>query len=70
MARVVGMAEAAGAEVRHWLILVWVYLLGKVSRDLEQRLLHRLGHWEQWILLELMEPTTSEKGTHQSVPFF
>jgi hypothetical protein len=27
MARFVGMVEAAGAEVRHWLILVWVYLL-------------------------------------------
>jgi hypothetical protein len=27
IARVVGMSEAAGAEVRHWLILVHVYLL-------------------------------------------
>jgi hypothetical protein len=30
MAKVHGMAEAAGAERRHWLILVRVYLLAGV----------------------------------------
>jgi hypothetical protein len=58
MPKVHGMAEAAGAERGHWLILVRVYLLVWVSRDLEQQLLHRLWHWEQWMVLELMEPTS------------
>jgi hypothetical protein len=48
----------SGAEVRRWLILVSVHLLDEVSRNLEQQVLHRLGHWVQWIWLWLMEPVS------------